>query len=98
MNAGLVGLPFGLLLVLVCGAELFTGNVALLATAVSLLEPSTLFCYCLAGCSYAAAVGCVEMLMHAHPEDLLMQSQVRVAMRHPCWHSAFDLTWFHAKT
>ncbi|KAA6417185.1 MAG: formate transporter [Trebouxia sp. A1-2] len=31
---GLNGLPFGLLLVLVCGAELFTGNVALLSTAV----------------------------------------------------------------
>ncbi|DBA77135.1 hypothetical protein WJX77_002973 [Trebouxia sp. C0004] len=31
---GFNGLPFGLLLVLVCGAELFTGNVALLSTAV----------------------------------------------------------------
>lgn len=30
---GLVGLPFGLLLVMVCGAELFTGNIALVATA-----------------------------------------------------------------
>ena len=33
--AGLNGLPLGLLLVMVCGAELFTGNVALLATAVT---------------------------------------------------------------
>ncbi len=34
LTAGFVGLPFGLLLVLVCGAELFTGNVCLLSTAV----------------------------------------------------------------
>ena len=33
--AGLVGLPFGLLLVLVCGAELFSGNTALVGAAVS---------------------------------------------------------------
>ena len=41
--AGFNGLPFGLLLVMVCGAELFTGNVALLATAVRLffLGPQT---------------------------------------------------------
>lgn len=36
-HAGLVGLPFGLLLVMVCGAELFTGNIALVATAVSFI-------------------------------------------------------------
>lgn len=38
--AGLVGLPFGLLLVMVCGAELFTGNIALVATAVSTTLPT----------------------------------------------------------
>lgn len=37
--AGFNGLPFGLLLVMVCGAELFTGNVALLATAVCIFLP-----------------------------------------------------------
>ena len=31
---GLFGLPFGLLMVLTCGAELFTGNTALVTTAV----------------------------------------------------------------
>ena len=34
---GLVGLPTGLLMVLVCGGELFTGNTALLTAAVGLL-------------------------------------------------------------
>ena len=34
---GLVGLPTGLLMVLVCGGELFTGNTALLTAAVRLL-------------------------------------------------------------
>ena len=32
---GAFGLPFGLFLVLLCGAELFTGNTALLTAAVS---------------------------------------------------------------
>ena len=31
---GAIGIPFGLILVLVCGAELFTGNTALVLTAV----------------------------------------------------------------
>ena len=31
---GAFGLPFGLLLVLLCGAELFTGNTALITAAV----------------------------------------------------------------
>ena len=34
---GAFGLPFGLFLVLLCGAELFTGNTALLTAAVSAL-------------------------------------------------------------
>ena len=35
MVYGAFGLPFGLFLVLLCGAELFTGNTALLTAAVS---------------------------------------------------------------
>ena len=31
--AGMVGLPFGLLMVLICGAELFTGNTCIMACA-----------------------------------------------------------------
>ena len=34
MVYGAFGLPFGLFLVLLCGAELFTGNTALLTAAV----------------------------------------------------------------
>ena len=34
MVYGAFGLPFGLLLVLFCGAELFTGNTALITAAV----------------------------------------------------------------
>jgi len=36
MVYGAFGLPFGLFLVLLCGAELFTGNTALLTAAVSM--------------------------------------------------------------
>jgi formate/nitrite transporter FocA (FNT family) len=36
MVYGAFGLPFGLLLVLLCGAELFTGNTALVTAAVSI--------------------------------------------------------------
>ena len=36
MVYGAFGLPFGLLLVLMCGAELFTGNTALVTASVSL--------------------------------------------------------------
>ena len=34
-SQGAFGLPFGLLMVLVCGGELFTGNTALVTAAVS---------------------------------------------------------------
>lgn len=39
MVYGAFGLPFGLLLVLLCGAELFTGNTALITAAARALSP-----------------------------------------------------------
>ena len=38
--AGLNGLPFGVFLSLVCGAEVFSGNTAVVTTAVSSLPPA----------------------------------------------------------
>jgi formate/nitrite transporter FocA (FNT family) len=45
MVYGAFGLPFGLLLVLMCGAELFTGNTALVTASVSSLLISQCTCF-----------------------------------------------------
>lgn len=51
----MVGLPFGLITVLLCGAELFVGNVAVLMTAVShpqsAYEGKSLLCCCTGYCN-----------------------------------------------
>lgn len=43
---GAFGLPFGLLMVLICGGELFTGNTALVTAAVRLAVTSLHLALC----------------------------------------------------
>lgn len=60
---GVVGLPFGLLMVMICGAELFTGNTMIMGCAFyegRITLPQLLKCWVTSFLSESFAVSCLQ--------------------------------------